>query len=113
MEVIGDGDHEQSFLVPRFERAKRGRGGRFSTVTFNSDNAILFLFPCHPLHIHTSKHLAGYTPKHHHLSPSHLQVQGPLVRSREKNLKGDLKRPTVGSSTRNVCERETRRGKEK
>lgn len=43
MEVIGDGDHEQSFLVPRFERAKKGeREGRFSTVTFNSDNAICF-----------------------------------------------------------------------
>lgn len=24
VEVIGDGDHEQSFLVPRFERAKKG-----------------------------------------------------------------------------------------
>lgn len=54
MEVIGDGDHEQSFLVPRFERAKRRREGIFSTVTFNSDNAIFVLFPCYPLHIHTS-----------------------------------------------------------
>lgn len=24
MEVIGDGHHEQSFLVPPFERAKKG-----------------------------------------------------------------------------------------
>lgn len=73
MEVIGDGDHEQSFLVPRFERAKRGREGDFPLL-----HSILIMPFCFiPMPSATHPHiqnLAGYTPKHHHLSPSSPQV---------------------------------------
>lgn len=108
MEVPGGGGHEQSFLVPRFERAKRGREGGFSTVTFNSDNAICF-------YSHTIRYISTHPntlptipPEHHHLLPSSLQVQAPPVRSQGKNLKGDLKRPTKLHQ-----ERERREGEEK
>lgn len=61
MEVIGDGDHEQSFLVPRFERAKRGREGDFPLL--HSILIMPFCFYSHAIR-YTSTH-----PKSRRLYP--------------------------------------------
>lgn len=56
------------------------------------------------------KHLAGYTPKHQHLSPSSLQVpKGHLFDLAQRNRKGDLKRPTLGGSMGSLCQRDKER----
>lgn len=86
-EVIGDGgDHEQSFLVPRFERATKGRG-RFSLL--HSILIMPFVFYSHTIRYTTThSHISPTIPQTPtHLSPSSPQVRGPLVRSRRKKKK--------------------------
>lgn len=64
----------------------KGRGGRFSTVTFNSDNATCF-YSYHPLHIHTHTHthLTDHTPNTticpHHLPRPENNWFGLVIRN--------------------------------
>lgn len=105
--------NELSFLVPRFERAKGGEKGDFPLL----HSILIMPFVFIPIPSATYPHIQTphrpQPPEHHHLSPSSPQVQTPPVRSRGKNLKGDLKRPTKAPSGTRDREREREVGEEK